>query len=200
MKINNFTTSKDLDQDTSPNYSKYSSDESSYSTVVKKNLFKNSKIQMSFRDTYKKEKIEDNQLTTSSITLNSNISETSPGDKAITIVIKQNKRHKNKYKKLKKYIKILQEKLYIETHHKINKQIDLEWAFLANTITGSNELNTGNYNGNKPVQEPTCDQNMLVQISFKKSISEGNDVFDASGSHTITFLEAIVPQNVREPT
>ncbi len=200
MKTNNFTTSKDLDQDTSPNCSKYSSDESSYATVVKKNLFKNSKMQMSFRDTYKKEKIEDNQLTTSSITLNSNISETSPGDKAITIVIKQNKRHKNKSKNLKKYIKTLQEKLYIETHHKINKQIDLEWAFLANTITGSNELNTGNYNGNKPVQEPTCDQNMLVQISFKKSISEGNDVFDASGSHTITFLEAIVPQNVREPT
>lgn len=113
-----------------------------------------------------------NQLTTSSITLNSNTSETSAGAKSITSIIKQNKKLKNKSKNLKKHIKALQKAIHLKTQNKINKQIDLECAFSANTINGSNEIKTRNDNSNTPVHELSNNQNMSVQISLKKAISE----------------------------
>ena len=48
MKKINSTISKDLQHASSSNNSEYNSDESSYSAIVKKNLFKKPKMQMSF--------------------------------------------------------------------------------------------------------------------------------------------------------
>ena len=58
MKKNNLTTFKDLQHASSSNIPEYSSDESLYSVIVKKNLSKKPKMQMSFWETYKKDKNE----------------------------------------------------------------------------------------------------------------------------------------------
>ena len=139
MKKNYPTTSKDQEKASSPDCYEYSSDDSSYCAVVKRNMIKEPTKHMSFWETYNKDSDSDDKSTTSSITLNSNTTSSTTEDKSINSVINKNKKLKKKAKNLKNYIKTLQNKINNNIQQSINKQIDLECAFSAKTITEQNE-------------------------------------------------------------
>ena len=174
-KKNYPTISKDK-QASSPNIMEYSSDSSSYSDAVKRNI---NKDKANFWDTYKSDSDEDNQSTNSSTFRSFSIAFPNKNniitkeEKVGTDIKKENKKLKRKAKNLKKYIKKLQKQVHVQTQHNINRGIDKECAFSANIIDNNNNSRSTYVPAE---EENTEEQNIATQNTLKRVATEEDDL------------------------
>ena len=150
----------------------YSSDSSSYSDAVKRNI---NKDKANFWDTYKNDSDEDNQSANSStfrsfsIALPNNNNITTKEEKVGTDIKKENKKLKRKAKNLKRYIKKLQKQVHVQTQYNINKGIDKECVFSANIIDNNNNSRSTYVPAE---EENTEEQNIATQNTLKRVATE----------------------------
>ena len=176
----NYSTISNDNQASSSNTMEYSSDSSSYSDAVKRNIKEIILSKINFWGTSKSDGNEDNQLTNSSsfksfsIAFSNNKDVPIKEEKAESDIKKENKKLRRKAKNINKYIKKLQEQVHLQAQNEINEGIDKECAFSANIIDNNNDSKKSNSTYVPTNEEPTDEQNITIQNTPKNVISEGD--------------------------